>query len=67
MDFSLSAELTYEDFRFDVLKRNVDTMSTIETQLLYGKVSRFLNVKLVKELETTMKQSELRVVTAINT
>ena len=67
MDYSLSAELTYEGFLFDVLKQNVDTMNTIETQLLSGKVSRFLNVKLVKEMETTMKQLELRVVTATNT
>ena len=67
MGYSLSAQLTYGDFIFGVLKQNVDTMNTIETQLLSGKVSRFLNVKLVKEMETTMKQLELRVVTATNT
>ena len=66
MDSSLSAELTYEDFLFDVLKRNGDITNIIETQLLYAKVRRSLNVKLVKELETTMNQLELRVLTPTN-
>ena len=55
MDSSLSAELTYEDFVFDVLKQIVDILNTIETQLLFGKFSRLLNVKLVEEVEKTMK------------
>ena len=41
-------------------------MDTIETQLLPGKDSRFLNAKVVKEVETTMKELKLKVVIASN-
>ena len=64
MDSSLSEELAHEDFVFDVLKEIVFTMGTTETQILHGKGSRFLNGKVVKEEETTMKELELKVVTA---
>ena len=53
-------------FIFDVLKKTVDTMDIIETQLLRGKDSRFLSAKVLIEVETTMKELELKVLTATN-
>ena len=41
-------------------------MDTIETQILRRKGCRFLNVKVVKQVETTMKELELKAVTATN-
>ncbi len=66
MSPSLCVETLHEDFVFDVLRQTVDTMDVIETQLLRGRASRFLNAKLVKEVEGTMKELELKVVTATN-
>ena len=56
MNPSLSVELVDDDFVFDVLKQTVDSIDTIETQLLHGKESRFRSAKVVKEEETTMKE-----------
>ena len=64
MDSSLSEESMNEYFVFDALKQIVGTIDTIGTQLLRGKGSRFLNAKVVKEVETAMKELELKVVTA---
>ena len=44
----------------------VDTMNTVETQVLRGKGCRFLDARVVKEVETSMKELELKVVTAAN-
>ena len=51
-------ELIDGDFVFDLLKQTMDTMDTIETQLLRGKDSRFLNEKVLKEVERTVHELE---------
>ena len=56
MNPSSSVEFIDDDFAFDLLKQTVDTIVTIETQLLRGKGSRFLSAKVVKEVEMTMKE-----------
>ena len=61
MNTSPSVELIDEDFVFYVLQQTVNTMDTIESQVLRGKGSRFLNAKVGEEAETTMKELELKV------
>ena len=67
MNPSSIAELIHEDFVFDWLQQTADTIDTIETQVLRGNGNRFLNVNVVEEVETTMKELELKFVTATNT
>ena len=64
-DLSSSVEFIDEDFVFYLLQQTVYTTDTIETQFLRGKGCRFLSAKVVKELETTIKELEWKVVTAI--
>ena len=66
MNPSLSVELIDEEFVFDVLMQMVYTMDTIDTQLLRWNASRFLNAKVVKEVERTIKELEMKVGTANN-
>ena len=66
MNLSLNEELIHEDFVLHVLKETVITMVTIETQILRGKGGRFLNAKVVREVEASMKELDFKVETATN-
>ena len=61
----LEAEPLDEDFVFDVLKETVETMMTVETQLARGRLRQFMNSKVVKRVEATMEQLEMKVMHAV--
>ena len=61
----LEAEALEEDFVFDVLKETVETMMTVETQLARGRLGQFIYAKVVKHVEATMKELEIKVMGAV--
>ena len=65
MNPSSSVEFIDEYFVLYLLQQTVGTMNTIESQFLWGNGSRFLNAKVAKAVETTIKELLGKVVTAI--